>query len=244
MGNIYTIAEKNVAAGKKMLAVLVDPDKSSSEIRIKKLAEQCKNAGVDFVFAGGSFISSGDFRKTVQYLKKYFSVPVVIFPGSILQVSEQADALLFLSLISGRNPELLIGQHVIAAPHLKKSGLEIIPTGYMLIESGNITTAQYISASLPIPRDKKDIAAGTALAGEMLGMKLIYMDAGSGAEKKVPAEMIQAVKAQTRIPLVVGGGIKTPGEARAAWAAGADIVVVGTAFENNPSAVAAFKKRK
>lgn len=228
---------------KKLLAVLVDPDKSSSEEKLITLSKQCDEAKADLIFAGGSFVSSGDFEKTVYLLKKHFSIPVIIFPGSILQISPDADAILMLSLISGRNAELLIGQHVIAAPHLKKAGIEIIPTGYMLIESGNITTAQYISASLPIPHDKTDIAAGTALAGEMLGLKLIYMDAGSGAVKKISTEIIAAVKAQIRIPLVIGGGIKNMKDAEEAWLAGADVVVIGTAFENNPHLLVEFKTR-
>lgn len=243
MKKVLQIIEKGLAGKKKFLAVLVDPDKASSEEKIAVLSKQCTIAKTDFIFAGGSFVSSGDFEKTISLLKKYFSIPVVIFPGSILQISKNADALLLLSLISGRNPELLIGQHVIAAPHLKKAGIEIIPTGYMLIESGKITTAQYISASLPIPREKNDIASGTALAGEMLGLKLIYMDAGSGAEKKIPEEMIGAVKKQIRIPLVVGGGIRNSEDAKAAWKAGADIVVIGTAFENNPKLLQEFKNR-
>jgi len=235
--------ESGSAEKKKFLAVLVDPDKASSEEKLITLSQQCGQAKVDFIFAGGSFVSSGDFEKTIKLLKKHFSVPVIIFPGSILQISADADAILLLSLISGRNPELLIGQHVIAAPHLKKAGIEIIPAGYMLIESGNITTAQYISASLPIPHAKNDIASGTALAGEMLGLKLIYMDAGSGAEKKISTEMIAAVKEQIRIPLVVGGGIKNLNDAANAWKAGADIVVIGTAFENNPQLLQEFKTR-
>lgn len=243
MKKVIRFIEKGTALKKKFLAVLVDPDKASSEEKIVLLAEQCSIARVDLIFVGGSFVSSGDFEKTVSLLKKNFKVPVIIFPGSILQISHQADALLLLSLISGRNPELLIGQHVIAAPHLKKAGMEIIPTGYMLIESGNITTAQYISASLPIPREKNDIASGTALAGEMLGLRLIYMDAGSGAELKITPEMIRAVKKQIHIPLVIGGGIKNSKDANTAWKAGADVVVIGTAFENDPKLLKEFKNR-
>jgi putative glycerol-1-phosphate prenyltransferase len=152
-----------------------------------------------------------------------------------MQINPGADAILLLSLISGRNPDLLIGKHVIAAPYLKRSGLEILPTGYMLIESGNSTTALYMSNSLPIPWNKDEIAVSTAIAGEMLGLKLIYMDGGSGADKPVSASMVRKVKQNISIPLVIGGGIRTPEAAAERFRAGADIIVVGNAIETDNS---------
>jgi phosphoglycerol geranylgeranyltransferase len=173
--------------------------------------------------------------ETLQSIKEFTSIPVILFPGSIMQINEKADALLLLSLISGRNADLLIGKHVVAAPYLKKSGLELLPTGYMLIESGPLTTAQYISNTLPIPRTKDDIAVCTAIAGEMLGLRLIYMDAGSGAEMPISASMIKKVKENISIPLIIGGGIRDAGQAIAACKAGADMIVVGNAIEKDPS---------
>lgn len=222
-----------VLSGKKekQLAVLLDPDKLT---HIDKLIDTANISKVDYFFVGGSLLTSGDMDVCIAKIKEYSDIPVVLFPGSTMQISPSADAILFLSLISGRNPDLLIGQHVLAAPYLKKSGLEILPTGYMLVDSGKSTTASYISNTTPIPYEKADIAACTAMAGEMLGLKIMYLDAGSGAQQPVSVEMISAVKRNISLPLIVGGGIKTPELAFAACKAGADIVVVGNAFEQNP----------
>lgn len=160
---------------------------------------------------------------------------MILFPGNSFQLSYNADALLLLSLISGRNPELLIGKHVMVAPYLKISPLEIIPTGYILIDGGKVSSVQYISNTAPIPADKNDIAACTALAGEMLGLKLIYLDAGSGANNPISSEMISTVSAQIQVPLIVGGGIKTPAKIIENFRAGADLVVIGNAVEKNPN---------
>lgn len=220
--------------GKKGFAMLLDPDKLTTEATIS-VAQRAEAAGVNFLFVGGSLMVSGDIGQTVKTLKAHCSIPVVLFPGSILQVTDAADALLFLSLISGRNADLLIGNHVIAAPTVKRSGLEVLPTGYMLIDSGRRTTAHYMSQTDPIPRDKPEIALATALAGEMLGLQLIYADAGSGAAQRVPDEMIRLLSSHLQIPLIIGGGIRDTEDAQAALAAGADIIVVGNAIEADPS---------
>ncbi len=218
----------------KKLAVLVDPDKPTDN-EIVHIAEQATKSGVDFLFVGGSLLTNNNLDSCVKLLKANSNIPVVLFPGNTHQLTSKADAFLFLSLISGRNAEMLIGRHVIAAPFLKISGLEVISTGYMLVESGRPTTVSYMSNSIPIPSDKNDIAVCTALAGEMLGMKLIFMDAGSGALQTIPAEMIAAVKGTISIPLVIGGGIRTAETAANIAAAGADVVVVGNVLEKNPS---------
>jgi putative glycerol-1-phosphate prenyltransferase len=230
-----SITQSSEKAGKQF-ALLIDPDKISG----KALTQLCRNAmkcKTDFIFVGGSYLSNDGFSDCIKSIKKACSLPVVLFPGSVMQIDKQADAILFLSLISGRNAELLIGKQVTAAPHLKKTGMEIIPTGYMIVESGRLTSAQYISGTLPLPRGKTDLAAHTALAGQMLGLKLIYMDAGSGAEKPVSIAMIEAVKKEISIPLIVGGGINTAAKAKAAARAGADVIVVGNSIEKNPDAI-------
>lgn len=193
--------------------------------------------GADLILVGGSLITNGFFDNCVRIIKKECSLPVVLFPGGIMQISDAADAILFLSLISGRNSELLIGKHVQAAPQLKKSGIEVIPTGYMLIDGGRITSVSYMSNTTPLPADKPAISATTALAGEMLGLKIIYMDAGSGAINPVPAKVISAVREQVDIPIFIGGGMKTPEDVMRACNAGADVVVVGNAFEGNPELI-------
>jgi putative glycerol-1-phosphate prenyltransferase len=227
---IYSEILEKKKKGEKQLSVLIDPDKCSLN-HLKLLSE--KQSAVDFFLVGGSLITDGDFSKTVSLIKKHIQKPLVIFTGNNQQISAEADAILFLSLISGRNAELLIGQHVSAAPIIQKTKLEIISTGYMLIESGQLTTAVYMSASLPIPRNKKEIACATALAGEYLGMKLIYMDAGSGANFTVPADMIKAVKKTIKVPLIIGGGIKNAETAYETYKAGADIIVIGNRAEDN-----------
>jgi putative glycerol-1-phosphate prenyltransferase len=176
-------------------------------------------------------------HECIKAVKENCSIPVVIFPGHAMQIDSQADAILFLSLISGRNPELLIGQHVIGAPVIKEKQLPVIPTGYILVDGGSTTTAIYMSGTAPIPNNKPDIAACTALAGEMLGLKLIFLDAGSGASNSIPTNMIAAVRNQINVPLMVGGGIRDAQTAKDKCLAGADIVVVGNAIESNPSLI-------
>ena len=217
----------------KQLAVLIDPDKGKRE-HLAKIAAIANEAKIDLFFVGGSLMVGNEMEETIDTLKSLSNIPIVLFPGSPSQVCHKADGILFLSLISGRNPDLLIGQQVIAAPAIKKSGLEVLPTGYMLIDGGRPTTASYISASQPIPANKPEIAAVTAMAGEMLGLKLIYADAGSGADNSVSPEMISAIKHVTTTPLIVGGGMKSAQDVAKAFEAGADIAVVGNAFEDNP----------
>lgn len=219
---------------KKKLAVLVDPDKPTDD-EIAHLAQQAAVAGVDFLFVGGSLLTNNNLDSCIKILKTHTDIPVVLFPGNTYQLSSKADGFLFLSLISGRNAEMLIGRHVIAAPYLKLSGLEVLSTGYMLIESGRPTTVSYMSNSIPIPSDKNDIAVCTAMAGEMLGMKLIFMDAGSGAQHTVSKDMIKAVSGSISTPLVVGGGIRTAETAASIAQAGADVVVVGNVLESEPN---------
>lgn len=227
--------KKNNSA--KSLAILLDPDKIKIDSEFLKMMDLINSLSIDYIFYGGSLILDDSYHRVLSEIKRLTKIPVVLFPGSIDQVSEQADAMLFLSLISGRNPELLIGNHVLAAPKIKKMGLETIPTGYILVDCGQATTASYISNTFPIPYEKPGISAATALAGTMLGLKTIYLDGGSGAEKPISSQMINAVSKVIQVPLIVGGGIRTEEQAQAAWNSGADIVVIGTAFEENPESI-------
>lgn len=229
---IYKQFIEHKQQGKKSFAVLIDPDKVDHH-SIRQLVELGVAAGVDYFFVGGSLVISSHLDDCIDQIKRSCSIPVVLFPGSPSQVSKYADALLYLSLISGRNPELLIGQHVISAPFVKKSGLEIMPTGYMVVDGGAPTTVSYISNATPIPADKAEIAMCTAMAGEMLGMKLIYMDAGSGAKRPITEHMIERVARSIEIPLIVGGGITEPEKAYLNCKAGADVIVVGNAIEKD-----------
>ncbi|MCS7212258.1 MAG: geranylgeranylglyceryl/heptaprenylglyceryl phosphate synthase [Chloroherpetonaceae bacterium] len=210
--------------------LLIDPDKYAADemIRLAVDAEEC---GADAILIGGSVMVTHRLDDYIRRLKATVSLPVIIFPGSVMQVSKEADAMLYLSLVSGRNPEYLIGNHVIAAPALRHLGLEPISTAYLFIESGKMTAASFISQTLPIPRYKPEIAAVHALAAEYIGMKLVYLEAGSGAELSVPEAMVQAVSQTVSIPIVVGGGIRSPLEAREKVEAGASFIVVGNAFE-------------
>jgi putative glycerol-1-phosphate prenyltransferase len=233
---LYRQITENKKQGKKSFAVLIDPDKVNVQ-SIEQLISLSVEANVDYFFVGGSLVISTHLDECIQQLKAACNIPVILFPGSPSQVSKYADALLYLSLISGRNPELLIGQHVISAPFVKQSGLEIMPTGYMVVDGGAPTTVSYISNAAPMPADKTDIAMCTAMAGEMLGMKLIYMDAGSGAKTPITEKMIERVSSHIESPLIVGGGIITPEKAISNCKAGADIIVVGNAIEKNPSLI-------
>jgi phosphoglycerol geranylgeranyltransferase len=219
--------------GFKSLAVLLDPD-NLTEDQCDDLITNSLLYKVDYFFVGGSLITSDNFHLIIRKLKSQHSIPVIIFPGSNLHIDFDADAILLLSLISGRNADMLIGQHVIAAPILKKSKLEVIPTGYMLIDSGAQTSVSYISNTTPIPYDKTTIAACTAMAGELLGLRMIYMDAGSGALKPISTKMISSVRKAVDIPLIVGGGITSAATALESLKAGADVVVIGNGIEKNP----------
>lgn len=226
--------------GTKGLALLIDPEKMDRHDFWLKQAEKYLTFPLDYFFVGGSLVNPEKLAICVKKIKQVNGggVPVVLFPGSAMQISEEADGILFLSLISGRNPELLIGQHVLAAPALFRSGLEILPTGYMLVNGGRPTSVEYISQTIPIPRDKEDLAVATALAGKFLGLSLFYLDAGSGAHLPVPGEMIRAVRDCTGYPLIVGGGINSLSKAQNAWEAGADLIVIGNGAEKNPGLVA------
>jgi phosphoglycerol geranylgeranyltransferase len=233
MNVLNTLIERH-KKGRKSLAVLIDPDKVEDQARLKQLINLASENCVDFFFVGGSLVTTTNLSEVVKRIKEQVTIPVVLFPGNAIQIEPAADALLFLSLISGRNPELLIGQHVVAAPIIKNTKLEVIPTGYILVNSGRMTSVAYISNTIPIPDDKYSLAACTAMAGEMLGLQSIYMDAGSGAEKEITARMIAAVRKAVTIPLIIGGGINTSQKAITALEAGADMIVIGNALEKAP----------
>lgn len=234
--SVYQQILEKKRKGHKQFAVLIDPEKYHGG-EFRQTARMAEDAGADYLFVGGSLLTASILEKCIETLKSECSLPIILFPGSPFQIHPGADAILLLSLISGRNPELLIGHHVIAAPYLKQSGLETISTGYMLIGNENYTTAQYISHTFPIPSQKPEIAVSTAMAGEMLGMRLIYMDAGSGATVPVSEKMINNVREAIQIPLVVGGGITSAERAKAAAKAGADLIVVGNAIETNKNLI-------
>src|SRR5436190_18644598 len=233
---IYNSLAEKKRQGKKSFAVLIDPDKVNKPM-LDELTELCIAAKVDYFLVGGSLVISNHHDKCMQHIKQNCNIPVILFPGSPSQVSKYADALLYLSLISGRNPELLIGQHVVSAPFVKQSGLEIMPTGYIVIDGGAPTTVSYISNAAPVPSDKNEIAMCTAMAGEMLGLKLIYMDSGSGAKRAITESMIEKVAKSFSVPLIIGGGITDPEKAYLNCKAGADVIVVGNAIEKDASLI-------
>ena len=230
--NIYQHIFKKSAEGKKQFAILVDPDKENED-SLETLCELANQHKVDYLFVGGSLLTQDCLSDCIEVIKLHTQIPVVLFPGDNLQINSHADAILFLSLISGRNPDLLIGKHVISAPILREAGLEIIPTGYMLIDGGTPSSVSYMSNTTPIPANKRDIAVCTAMAGEMLGLKLIFMDAGSGAINPVSEAVVSAVKKSIDIPLIIGGGVRSAEKAKALFDAGADLIVVGNAIEGN-----------
>ena len=234
--NLYQPLLKASLAGKKQFAVLIDPDKYSPA-SLSRVVLLAVNARIDYFFVGGSLLLRDNLSQMITFIKENSDIPVVLFPGNNMQLNNKADGILLLSLISGRNPDMLIGRHVISAPYLKASNLEILSTGYMLIESGCMTAVTYMSNTTPIPALKNDIAVCTAMAGEMLGMKLIYLDAGSGAKNPVPLTMISKVKGSIGLPLLIGGGITHPDLAKAAFDAGADVIVVGNGIESNPELI-------
>jgi len=233
---IYKSLEERKKTGHKSFSVLIDPDKVNHSL-LDELMDLSISAQVDYFLVGGSLVISNHLDDVVRHIKNNCTIPVILFPGSPTQLSKYADALLYLSLISGRNPELLIGQHVVSAPTVRQSGLEILSTGYMVVDGGAPTTVSYISNASPIPHDKNEIAMCTAMAGEMLGMRLIYMDAGSGAKRPIAESMIESVAQKIEMPLIVGGGINEPEKAYRNCKAGADVIVVGNAIEKDSSLI-------
>lgn len=231
---IYNDLVKARQLGKKKLAVLIDPDKMRLG-KLDQLIDLSVRSHVDYFFIGGSLLVNSQLDQCLQKIRERSHIPMILFPGNSYQLSNKADAILFLSLVSGRNPDLLIGQHVIAAPYIKLSSLEVLPTGYMLVDGGVGTTVLYMSNTSPIPANKSDIAVCTAMAAEMLGLKLIFMDAGSGASKPIPTDMIAAVRGAVSVPLIVGGGIRSAEKVQENLNAGADVIVMGNAFEHDPS---------
>ena len=224
--------QKSSKKGKKLLAILLDPDKTTST-EIPSISKRIESLKANFIFVGGSFVEKGITDVFVQKLKEHTNIPIVLFPGDYSQVTNNADGLLFLSLLSGRNPEYLIEQQIKAVPFLKNSNIEIIPTGYILIDGGTNSSVLKISKTTAIPQNNIELAVSTAVAGMYKGKQLIYLEAGSGAKFPVNSKLISEVKKYINIPLIVGGGIKTKEQLNAAYNNGADLVVIGTAFENN-----------
>ena len=233
-----TFYEQLKDRSKKRIALLVDPDGYDNR-GLEELIEKINLYPPDLLLVGGSLLFN-PIEITITALKLGCKLPVFIFPGNLFQLSDRADGILFLSLISGRNPEFLIGNHVLAAPHLSRSGIEVIPTGYMLIGNGLTTSVEYMSSTLPIPGDKMDIAVATAMAGEMLGLKSLYLEAGSGASHSVEPGMIRAIRKNISLPLIVGGGIRSAESTEELFSAGADMLVVGNAVEKDPGLIKTF----
>jgi phosphoglycerol geranylgeranyltransferase len=241
MKEIYKHIIQSKKEGNKLFSILIDPDKQN-EKTLKSIIKKANNNKVDFFFVGGSLLTNDNLDLCISTIKTNSEIPVILFPGNSMQINNKADGILFLSLISGRNAEMLIGRQVITAPILKQSELEIISTGYMLVDSGKATTASYMSNTTPIPNDKNDVAVCTAMAGEMLGLKLIFMDGGSGAIHPISKEMINCVSENTAVPLIIGGGINSAQKAIENLKAGADIIVVGNAIEKNETLISEISK--
>jgi phosphoglycerol geranylgeranyltransferase len=216
----------------KSVALLLDPDKAKGE-SLQNILKKANESKTDYIFAGGS-LTFTSIDNLISEIRKLCSIPVILFPGNLLQLTLKADVILLLSLISGRNPELLIGNHVIAAPHLKNVKEKLVSVGYILISCGKKTSVEYISQTEAIPGDKPEIAVATALAGEMMGLKMIYLEAGSGATNPVPLNVVKAVRQNISIPLAVGGGIKNKDEIEEIFNAGADLIILGNGCEKNP----------
>lgn len=229
---VYNNILSSIDIGKKLLAVLIDPDKTKKE-NLELFLRKINSTVATHLFVGGSTVNENVMDDYILEIKKHTTLPIVIFPGDVSQISNEADAILFLSLISGRNPEYLIEKQVQAVSKLKNSELEIIPTGYLLIENGKETAVQRVSETQPLKRNDVKLIADTSKAGEYLGKKLIYLEAGSGAKHPIPPEIITIVKKTLNIPLIIGGGIRNIEQLEKAFNSGADMVVIGTAFEEN-----------
>jgi phosphoglycerol geranylgeranyltransferase len=229
-GKVLGAVQKRVAAGERLYWVLLDPD-DFTPAQAREVAVRAQACGVDGLLIGGSLIHTNRFDDFVSSVRRAVDIPAILFPGDATQLSKHADALLFLSLISGRNPVNLIGEHVKAAPRIREMGIEVIPTAYMLVESGTVTSVEFMSNTRPLPRAKPSIAAAHALAAQFMGMSLIYLEAGSGAPQTVPDEMVRMVRSQVDIPIIVGGGIRDATTAKAKLKAGADILVTGNMLQ-------------
>lgn len=231
--DIYSNIRTSVAVNKRFLAVLIDPDKMELD-NVEAIVAKINESIATHIFVGGSEVDEGITETLVKAIKLYTTLPIVLFPGDVTQITNEADGILFLSLISGRNPDYLIGKHIEAVSKLTKTQLEILPTGYLLIENGKQTAVERVSNTKPLVRSNIQQIVDTAKAGELLGMKLIYLEAGSGATHPIESEIISAVKEELSIPLFVGGGIRTKAQLQVAYNAGADLVVIGSAFEKTP----------
>ncbi|MDW5287251.1 geranylgeranylglyceryl/heptaprenylglyceryl phosphate synthase [Formosa sp. PL04] len=232
MKNVLTNIQHNIFSNKKQLAILIDPEKIRLS-DVEKFVNKINKSVANYIFVGGSTVPVDLTEPLVLEIKQHTKLPVILFPGDVAQITNKANALLFLSLLSGRNPAYLIGKHVEAIPRLKETSLEIIPTGYLLIENGEMTTIQKVTETEPMPSKQIENIVNTALAGELLGMRLMYLEAGSGAKSPVSPEIIKAVSSDLTIPLIVGGGIRSKAQMELAFDAGANIVVIGTALEKN-----------
>lgn len=229
-GKVFQSIQKSLSEGNRCYWILLDPDDFSLD-EASKIARESQECGADAILIGGSLLYSNHFDTFVQTVKKAASIPVIIFPGDATQLSSHADALLYLSLVSGRNPSNLIGEHVKAAPVIKQTGIEPIATAYMLIESGAVSSVEFMSDTRPLPRSKSQLAAAHALAAQYMGMNLVYLEAGSGALNSVPVEMIRMVRQWVDIPIIVGGGIRDAATAKEKVDAGADIIVTGNVLQ-------------
>jgi len=241
MKGIYTTLLQTISEEKKGLAVLIDPEKMDVE-KASGFIIKVNQSIATHIFVGGSTVDHDATEVLVIEIKKHTDLPVVLFPGDVSQITDHADGLLFLSLISGDNPEYLIGKHIKAVSKLRGSNLEVIPTGYVLVENGKQTSVEKVTQTTPLSREKTQIIVDTAIAGELLGMKLIYLEAGSGALEPVPNEIINFVKRELSIPLIVGGGIRTKQQLNDAYKFGADLLVIGTAFEDDEGFFDELKK--
>lgn len=228
--------KKDNFPGNKSVALLLDPDKATGE-GLKEILRIASECNTDYILAGGS-LTFNSIDSLIDNVKSLCNIPIVLFPGNLLQLSLKADAILLLSLISGRNPELLIGNHVIAAPYLRSVREKLFPVGYILVGSGKKTSVEYISQTEAIPADKTGLVVATAMAGEMLGLHMIYLEAGSGAENPIPIEIINAVRENVSIPVAVGGGLRSRQEISDAFIAGANLIILGNGCEKNPGLLA------
>jgi len=240
---LHILIEEKVKRGKKLFSVLIDPDKQNFA-ELLKTVELCNTSKIDFFLVGGSILTNGDLDKTVHAIKENSNIPVILFPGSHSHITNKADGILFLSLISGNNPDYLIGNQILATSSIRKTTLEVIPTGYILVDCGKTTTVVKVSKTEPITYNDYKLADTTAFTGQLLGKKLIYIDGGSGAEKAISEEMIKQVKNSLNIPLIIGGGIRSSSIAEKVYGAGADVIVVGNGAEENRNLIAEISTLK